>query len=66
MRDIFELAIHFIYILVKLLRPGGVKIVMAETMATKQQLIVMPRGKKRAPKLTSFDRFFLGFLLVQF
>ena len=35
---------------------------MAETVATKQQLIVMNRGKKRAPKLTTFDRFVFGIL----
>ncbi len=61
MREIIELTIHFICTLIKLLKPGGVKVVMAETMATKQQLIVMNRGKKRAPKLTAFDRFFFGF-----
>jgi hypothetical protein len=48
MQEKIELLIHFIVTLIKLLKPGGVKIVMAETMATKQQLIVMSRGKKRA------------------
>ena len=61
MREIIELSIHFICTLVKLLKPGGVKVVMAETMAVKQQLIVMNRGKRRAPRLTTFDRFFFGF-----
>ena len=36
--------------------------VIAETQAMKQQLIVMNRGKSRAPKLSTFDRFFFGFL----
>ncbi len=62
MREIIELSIHFICTLFKLLKPGGVKVVMAESMATKQQLIVMSRGKKRAPKLTTLDRFYFGFL----
>ena len=34
---------------------------MAETIAVKQQLIVMNRSKRRAPRLTTFDRFFFGF-----
>ena len=62
MREIIELSIHFICTLAKLLKPGGVKVVMAESMAIKQQLIIMNRGKKRAPKLTTFDRFYFGFI----
>ena len=62
MREKFELLNHFILTLFKLLKPGGVKAVMAETMLTKQQLIVISRGKKRASKLTTFDRFYFGFL----
>ena len=45
-------------------KPGGVKVVMAETMIMKQQLIVMNRGKKRSPKLTTADRFLFGILAI--
>ena len=62
MREKLELLIHFILMLYKLLKPGGVRAVMAETMLAKQQLIVISRGKKRAPRLTTFDRFYFGFL----
>ncbi len=62
MSEKFELLIHFICTLIKLTKPGGVKVVMAETMTIKQQLIVVSRGKNRAPKLTTFDRFFFGFI----
>ena len=62
MTEKFELLIHFIITLIKPSKPGGVKVVMAETQAIKQQLIVMNRGKRRAPKLTSFDRFFFGLM----
>ena len=62
MREKIELLIHFTFTLAKLLKPGGVKTVMAETMTTKQQLIVLNRGSTRAPKLTSFDRFFFGLM----
>ena len=64
MREIIELSIHFICTLAKLLKPGGVKVVMAESMATKQQLIIINRGKKRTPKLTTFDRFYFGFIAL--
>lgn len=44
------------------MRPGGVRAVMAENLALKQQLITLNRRNKRSPKLTSFDRFFYGLL----
>jgi len=33
---------------------------MAENLMLKQQLLVLTRSRKRAPNLSSFDRFFLG------
>ncbi len=62
MRDLLLLSIHFLYTLFKLLKPGGVRAVMAENLALKQQLITLNRRNKRSPKLTSFDRFFYGLL----
>lgn len=62
MREKIELLIHFICTLTKLLRPGGVKTVMAELIVTKQQLIVLNRGSTRTPNLTSFDRFYFGLM----
>lgn len=64
MRETIELLIHFFITLIKLLRPGGVKVVMAETIVMKQQLIVMNRGKKRSPALTTTDRFLFGLLAL--
>ena len=62
MPEAIELLIHFFVSAIKLLKPGGVKVVMAETIAMKQQLIVMNRGKKRSPVLTTPDRFLFGIL----
>jgi len=62
--EAIELLIHFFVSATKLLKPGGVKAVMAETIAMKQQLIVMNRGKKRSPKLATSDRFLFGLLAV--
>jgi hypothetical protein len=49
MPEAIEPLIHFFVSAIKLLKPGGVKMVMAETIAMKQQLIIMNRGKKRVP-----------------
>ena len=62
MNEKSELLIHFVVTLIKLLKPGGVKRVMAESLAMRQQLIVAKRGQRRAPKLTTYDRFFFGAL----
>ena len=64
MPEVIELLIHFFVSAVKLLKPGGVKVVMAETMAMKHRLIVMNRGKKRSPKLATSDRFLFGILAI--
>ena len=64
MPETIELLIHFFVSAIKLLRPGGVKVVMAETIAMKQQLIVLNRGKRRSPKLTTSDRFLFGILVI--
>jgi hypothetical protein len=62
MTEKMELLIYLIVSLVRLLKPGGMKVVMAETMIMKQQLIVMYRGRARAPKLRMSDRFLFGLL----
>jgi hypothetical protein len=59
-----ERLIHFIATFIKLLKPGGVKVVMAETIAMKQQLIVMNRSRKRSPTLATRDRFLFGLLTM--
>ena len=63
MREIIELLIHFVVTLIKLSKPGGVKALIAENNAMRQQLIVMTRGKKRAPPLTTSDRILFGCLV---
>jgi putative transposase len=62
MRDILVLAIHLIATIIKLLRPGGVRAVAAESLLLKQQLIVIRRSRQRAPNLTTIDRNLLGLL----
>ena len=44
----------------KLLRPGGVRAVAAESLLLKHQLLISNRSRQRAPNLTTLDRFVLG------
>ena len=60
MRDLFILAIHLLVTLAKLLRPGGVRAVAAESLLLKHQLIIGNRSRHRAPNLTTLDRVVLG------
>jgi putative transposase len=46
--------------LARLLRPGGVRAVAAESFVLKHQLIIVGRSRRRAPNLATFDRVVLG------
>jgi len=59
-REILILAIHLLVTLARLLRPGGVRAVAAESLLLKHQLLISNRCRQRAPNLTSADRFLLG------
>jgi putative transposase len=59
-RELLILAIHLMVTLAKLLRPGGVRAVSAESLVLKHQLLISNRFRRRAPNLTSIDRFVLG------
>jgi putative transposase len=60
MRDLVILAIHLLATFAKLLRPGGVRAVAAESLLLKHQLLIGNRARQRAPNLTPTDRFVLG------
>ena len=57
----FILTAHLLVTLAKLARPGGFRVVAAESLAVKHQLLIMKRSRQRAPNLTSWDRLTLGF-----
>src|ERR1700681_4730857 len=48
MRDLLILAIHLLVTFVKLLRPGGVRAVAAESLLLKHQLLISNRFRQRA------------------
>jgi putative transposase len=60
MRDLLLLTIHLIVILAGLLRPGGVRAVVAESLLLKHQMLIGNRCRQRAPNLTTLDRFLIG------
>ena len=54
------LAVHLLATISKLVRLGGVRAVVAESLLLKQRLLISSRVRRRAPNLNSFDRFLLG------
>lgn len=64
MRELFLLAVHLIVTVAKLLGPGGVREVAAESLLLKLQIIIGNRSRRRAPNLTSLDRFVLGLITM--
>src|SRR5256712_206470 len=60
MRDIFVLFIHIIVTVFRLVGPGGWRSVIAESALVRHQLLILNRGRKRAPNLHVFDRIIAG------
>jgi putative transposase len=60
MRDLLILFVHLIVTVSRLARPGGLRSVVAESVLVRHQLLVLSRGRKRAPKLRTADRIIAG------
>src|SRR5215467_7714836 len=60
MRDIFALFLHAIVIIIRLARPGGLRSVVAESVLMRHQVLILNRGRKRAPNLRVSDRIIAG------
>lgn len=60
MRDLVLLLVQVLTTLIRLLRPGGVRAIIAETLLLKHQLLIINRTRQRAPNLSSLDRVLLG------
>jgi hypothetical protein len=60
MRDIFTLFLHAIVIIIRLGRPGGLRSVVAESVLMRHQILILNRGRKRAPNLRPTDRIVAG------
>jgi hypothetical protein len=55
-RDIATLLIHLLTTVARLLRPGGARSVVAESLLLRQQLLILNRGRQQAPNLKLADR----------
>src|SRR5713226_7864811 len=60
MKHLLILAVHLLATIANLVRPGGVRAVVAESLLLKHQLLISSRARRRAPNLNSFDRLLLG------
>jgi len=56
MRDLLILFVHLIVTMARLVRPGGLRSVVAESVLVRQQLLILTRGRKRAPNMRAADR----------
>jgi hypothetical protein len=60
MRDISLLLLHLFVTVFRLAKPGGVRSVIAESVMLRHQLLILNRGRKRAPNLRFSDRLISG------
>jgi hypothetical protein len=64
MRNFAVLFIHFIALLARLLGPGGVRSLVAESLLLKHQILILNRSRKRSPNLHASDRILAGLLAL--
>src|SRR6202158_4716128 len=60
MMHLLILAIHLLATIAKLVRPGGVRAIVAKSLLLKHQLLISSRARRRAPNLNSSDRLLVG------
>jgi putative transposase len=60
MKDLLLLVTHLLTTIAKLLKPGGTRAVVAESLLLKHQLLIINRPRRRAPRLSAWDRLLLG------
>jgi len=53
--------IHLLATIARLMRLGGARAVVAESLLVKHQLVILNRGRERAPNLRPMDRVIAGF-----
>jgi putative transposase len=64
MRNLALLFIHLLATVARLLGPGGVRSVVAESLLVKHQLLVLNRSRARAPSLRPTDRVIMGLCAI--
>jgi hypothetical protein len=64
MRHLIVLFIHFLTIMARLLGPGGVRSLVAESLLLKHQLLIVNRSRQQSPNLSGWDRILAGLLVL--
>ena len=64
MRDVILLFVHLIVTVVRLAGPGGLGSVVAESVLVKHQLLILNRGRNRAPHLSAAERIIAGLCVL--
>jgi hypothetical protein len=64
MRDFVIFLVHFIVTIVRLALPGGLRSVVAESVLVKHQLLILNRGRQRAPNLSAAERIIAGLCVL--
>src|SRR5436853_6956875 len=60
MRDILTLFLHAVVTIIWLVQPGELRSVVAESVLLRHQVLILNRGRKRAPNLRTSDRIIAG------
>jgi len=61
MRDLILLLVHVVTTVLRLVQPGGLRAVIAESVLIKHQLLILNRSRRREPNLRILDRLIAGF-----
>ena len=64
MSNLVILCIHFMATLARLLGPGGVRSLVAESLILKHQLLIVKRSLQRSPNLCTSDRILAGLMAL--
>jgi putative transposase len=60
MRDLAVLFLHLLATVARLAGPGGARVVVAESVLVKKQLLILNRSRKRSPNRRLADRLVAG------
>ena len=60
MCDLLMLTVHLVVTTFRMMRPGGARSVIAESLLLKHQLLILKRPRRRAPDLRPIDRIIAG------
>jgi hypothetical protein len=60
MYEVLALFLHLIVTVVRLIKPGGLRAVVRESVVARHQILILNRSRKRAPNLSVYDRIIAG------